>query len=101
MWAYEKEWRCIRECRRDVPREADISETTINTIILGADILQGHAVEIMRQVEVMNNQLDFRITIQQSMVNFANRTIFHESPTSGLCDKCGGIGTVKLLPPGH
>jgi hypothetical protein len=101
VWAYEKEWRCIRQCSRDIPNEAEISQTTINPIILGADILRGHAVEIMQQVEVMNNQLDFKVTIQQSMVNFANRTICHEPPAEGLCDKCGGKGTVKVLPPGH
>jgi hypothetical protein len=73
----------------------------MNTIILGAGILQGHVVEIMRQAEVLNGQLEFNVTIQQSMINLTSRMIYHARPESGLCDKCGGIGTVKLLPPGH
>jgi hypothetical protein len=41
VWAYEKEWRCIRRCGKNVPREVDVPERSMNTIILGADILQG------------------------------------------------------------
>jgi hypothetical protein len=92
-WAYEEEWRCVRQFRKESPNEAVLPHAAMTEFIMGWKMSDADRVQLLNMVESL--QSDHRVTLSQSLPERNTWTFIRQASRRHICDKCRGSGTVE------
>jgi hypothetical protein len=92
-WAYEKEWRCVRQFGNEESRDVYFDASLLTEVIIGSRMEWYHVSRIFQVVEAMKPE--YQLLVSESAPDRHTWTFNHTPSRKGMCPECDGFGYIR------